>query len=83
MDRENGALWGNGHPKDKKSGGLEKNEEPEAGRRGRRGGRGTRFLCGRTKKSPGLWKRAGEKGRSRLNRVVVHTASHGKVNFGI
>lgn len=57
-DRENGALWGKGFPKGKESGGLEKNEELDAGRRGRRGGRGTRFLCGRTKKT-----RASEEGR--------------------
>lgn len=80
-DRENGALWGNGSPKDKESGGLEKNEGPDAGCRGRRGGPGATFSRGRAKKSPGSPKRAGAKRRSRLHRRV-HTGISGQRYFG-
>ena len=76
-NRENGALWGNGSPEDKESGGLEKNEEPEAGRRGRRGRARDEVFSRTGKKIPGPSKRAGAKRRSRLHRMV-HTGISGK-----
>ena len=77
MDRENGALWGNGSPKGQESEDWRrmKSRIPGAADEGR--ARDEAFARTGKKKIPRPSKRAGAKRRIRLHRMV-HTGISGK-----